>query len=438
MEYDPSTWTLNTIYPTSFMGYALNNRSIYGCKLEPSVGRGAEGYQVEHYSRQFGASTFEIARVSQTGVLQYANYCTGEGEDYTCYQVSPGDNHEGCIAAAESVLGTFELEINPFYGNIDKSPNRWTCQDAAGTVGLCLISYSVPLNALAFTPDNQAWAAGDDGILLHREGQTWKEVTNPATHPLNDLGFSSATDGWAVGDGAEVLRWDGNQWKEILPYHGPGEGPGGSTQLLYAVDAYSVNEAWMVGTMKGIDGKNSPYVLHWNGKDLVEESGLPDCNCGMSAVLVRGRNDVYIAGASDLGAIIFHWDGTSWTNTLMPGADNLYTLLQAPDGSLWAGGIEVARDQLDTRGALFHWDGSQWQRVALPPLTGGIYAMSILSSGQIAVGGDFTALRSGLDWQPISTDIAGYGWIVDIEQDLQKNVWALTRSGNIFKLSITR
>lgn len=438
LEYNPNTWSLNSYYPTAYMGYSLSHRSIYGCSLEPSVGQSPEGYQVEQYSRELGATAYDITRFSQAGTLLFADYCTGAGQDHTCYQMNPGDDHEACTEASEIVLSSYQLISNPFYGGTEKPANLWSCQDAAGTVGLCQISFSVSLNTLAFTPTGQAWAAGDDGILFQREGQGWKEVSSPATHAIYDLNFFSATNGWAVGDGAEVLHWNGSEWKELLPYHGPGEGPGGSTQILYAVDSFSANEAWMVGVMKGIDGKNKPYALHWNGTDLLEESNFPDCNCGLNAVLIRGRNDIFAAGGSDLGAIIFHWDGTSWTSTQAPGADHLYALSQASDGTVWVGGIEVARDQTDSRGALFHWDGSQWQRVALPPLTGGIYALSAINSGQIVVGGDFTALRSGLDWQPIGTDIAGYGWIVDIEQDPQNFVWALTRSGNIFQLGMGR
>jgi hypothetical protein len=188
--------------------------------------------------------------------------------------------------------------------------------------------------------------------------------------------------------------------------------------------------------MKSIDGKNSPYALYWNGTDLVEETAFPECNCGLNAVLVRGRDDIFAAGGSDLGAIIFHWDGSKWSSTMLPGADHLYALSQAMDGTLWAAGIEVARDQSDTRGALFQWDGAQWQRIALPPLTGGIYALSALPTGQIVLGGDFTALWSGLEWQPITTDIAGFQWIMDIEQDPSGSTWALTRSGNLFKLGM--
>lgn len=419
------------------MGYSLTNRGIYDCRLEPSVGKGVEGYEVEQFNRAYGITTFQVARVSQAGELLFANYCTGSGENYTCYQMTPGADHAACTQAAEEVLATYKLISNPFF-DMASAPNRWICQDFTGTVGLCLISYSIPLNALAFSSDGQVWAAGDDGILLHREGAAWKEVDSPAMHPLFDLSFASPTNGWAVGDGAEVLKWDGNGWSEILPYHGPGEGPGGSTQVLYSVDAYAKDDVWMVGVMKGLDGKKSPYAVHWDGTDLVEVSDFPECNCGLFDVLVRAQDDIYTAGSSDLGAIIFHWDGSTWSSTILAGADYLYALGQTIDGSVLAGGIEVQRDQLDTRGAMFQWDGSQWQRIALPPLTGGIYALNALPTGQLVVGGEFTALRKGFTWQPIITDIAGFQWIVDIEQDPQGSVWALTRSGNLFKLGTNK
>jgi len=435
--YDPILWSLNTFYPTAYMGYSLTHRSIYDCKLEPSVGRGAEGFQVEKYARPLGKTTFEIARVSQAGELILANYCTGEGGDYTCYQVTPGDDHAACLQAAESVLSTYALIPNPFFSLSATSPNQWLCQSVAGENGLCQISYSVPLNALAFTDDGQSWAAGDDGLIYNRTDTTWSEISSPATHPIYDLSFSSSTDGWAVGAGAQVLHWDGDAWSEALPYHGPGEGPGGSTQDLFAVDTASAEDAWMVGAMKGIDGKIIPYALHWDGTDLVEQTTFPACNCGLNAVLILGKDDVIAVGGSDLGAIAFRWDGSIWTSSLIPGADHLYAISRAADGSLWSAGIETARDQSDTRGVLFRWDGSAWQRIAMPPLTGGIYSLLVPPSGQLILGGDFTLLRSGLSWQPILTGIAGYGWIADIELDYQGEIWALTHSGNLFRLAIS-
>jgi hypothetical protein len=178
-------------------------------------------------------------------------------------------------------------------------------------------------------------------------------------------------------------------------------------------------------------------VLHWDGTDLIEQDSFPECNCGLNAVLSLGADDVLTVGGSDLGAIALHWDGTVWTSTVIPGADNLYALSQSADGTIWTAGIEVARDLSDTRGTLFHWDGSIWQRYALPPLTGGVYALTVLPGGQIILGGEFTALGSNLAWEPITTSIAGYGWIMDIEIDSQSTVWALTHSGNLFRLEIS-
>ncbi len=436
MQYDPLVWSLTSYPGTPYLQYALSSRTNYGCKLEPSVGIITEGYQVEEFNRPLGAATYQVVRVSDASTLLYTNYCTGASEDATCYQMTPGTDHAACTQASEAVLATYELIPNPWAGSVDNAPNRWICQDAAGTVGLCLISYSVPLNAMAFTADNRAWAVGDDGIMFMLDNQLWQQVDSPVTHPLYDVGFSSLSSGWAVGDGAELLEWDGTAWSEKLPYHAPGEGPGGSTQVLYAVDAVSKDEAWMVGAIKGLDGKFSPYALHWNGSEMVEETAFPECNCGLNAVLGVGENDVYAVGGSDMGAVAFHWDGKEWSSSVLQGADHLYSLIQAPDGTIWAGGIEVARDQSDTRGALFRWDGSTWLRVATPPLAGGIYAMTALPTGEIILGGDFTALRKGLEWQPISTDIAGFGWITDIERDPQGKTWALTHSGNLFQLAV--
>lgn len=437
MHFDSSLWSLNTAYVGPYMAYALTHASNYGCALDPTTETGTEGYQVENFSRPLGSTEYEISRVSQAGVLIYTNYCTGVGEDATCYQMTPGTDHEACTRDSEAVLATYQLDPNPFLGPMLPSDNQWSCQDQAGTQGLCLVSYSVPMNALVFTSYGEGWIAGDDGLIFHLTNQVWSKVDSPGTHPLYDLSFSSPTDGWAVGAGAQVLHWGGNAWTEVLPYHGPGEGPGGSTQMLFGVDAKSAKDAWMVGNMKGIDGKTQPYALQWDGTDLVEQNTMPECNCNLNAVVILGKDNVLAVGGSDLGAVALHWDGKEWTSMPIKGADNLFALRKFADGTVWAAGIEVARDQSDARGALFRWDGTNWQRFALPPLTGGIYALSVPPTGEVILGGDFTTLGSNLAWEPITTGIAGYGYIADIEIDAQGVIWALTHSGNLFKL-VTR
>jgi photosystem II stability/assembly factor-like uncharacterized protein len=434
LEYDPLSWALHTTYPASFMAYGFTHRLIYNCKLEPVIPGDAGSYLVESYSHPLGATTFEIDRLSQDGVLAFATYCTGDGEDRTCYRLTPGDNHATCQQDAEAVLSTFRLDTNTFLDPLLAAPNQWLCQDQADVEGRCTVSYSVPLNTLAYTANGDGWAAGDDGRLYQLSGTQWSEVASPSSHAIYDMSFSSPTDGWAVGEGAQVLHWDGIAWSEVLPYHAPGEGPGGSTQVLYGVLAVAADDAWMVGMVKGLDLKNRPYALHWDGTDLIEHTDFPDCACGVNAVLALGQDNVLAVGTSSLGAITFHWDGAQWQSTLIQGADWLYTVQQTADGSVWAAGIEYARDRSSTRGALFRWDGQIWQRIALPPLMGGVYQLSILPEGQVVLGGDFSALWTGSEWQPIMASLSGYGWIVDLDMDLQGVVWALTRSGNLFRL----
>jgi hypothetical protein len=235
----------------------------------------AEGYQVEQYNRPLGSTTFDISRFSKDAMLESAEYCTGEGDDRTCYRLSPGDDHEACLQAAETVLSSYQLLPNLFIDPLGDSPNSWLCQDQSGVDGRCMISYSVPLNALVYPGYGDGWAAGDDGLLFQLYGQSWSQVTAPTDRPIYDLAFSNSSDGWAVGDGAQVLHWDGTGWSEVLPYHAPGEGPGGSTQVLYAVDAPTRDEAWMVGSIRGPDMEVHPYALHWNSTDLVEENAFP-------------------------------------------------------------------------------------------------------------------------------------------------------------------
>ncbi|OGO26319.1 MAG: hypothetical protein A2136_01855 [Chloroflexi bacterium RBG_16_54_11] len=418
------------------MGYALTHQLIYDCKLDPTIGSSSEGFQVERYNRPLGGTTFRIARVSQAAVLEYANYCAGEDEAATCYHVTPGDDHETCIADAEEILSTFELIPNPFLEPLVTAPNHWLCQDEAGVNGHCTISYSVPLNALAFTNNGEGWAAGDDGLIYRLSGQTWAEVVSPSAESIYDLSFSSATNGWAVGVGPGVLHWDGNEWSEILPGNAPEEDQGGFPRVMYAVDAASDDDTWMVGTMKALDAKYTPYVMHWDGTELRAVNDFPGESSGLNAVLILGENDVLAVGGSSLGAMSYRWDGSNWTPSPVTGADMLYALRRAPDGTVWAAGIEYARDQSDTRGALFRWDGTAWQKIALPPLTGGIYQLALLPTGQIALGGDFTVLWSSTEWQPIIAGLAGYGWIADIETDAQGVTWALTHSGNLFRLEV--
>ncbi|MBU1433218.1 hypothetical protein KKF91_22015, partial [Myxococcota bacterium] len=83
--------------------------------------------------------------------------------------------------------------------------------------------------------DEAAWAVGDGGALLRREGQRWSAVEVEGAPSLRAIWGSSPQDIW-VGGGA-LLHFDGEAWR---PFEG--ERPEG------AVDAWgvSLDDAWML------------------------------------------------------------------------------------------------------------------------------------------------------------------------------------------------
>ena len=85
--------------------------------------------------------------------------------------------------------------------------------------------------------------------------------------------------------------------------------------------------------MKGIDGKFSPYALHWNGTDFVEQNEFADCNCGLNTVLVISNDDAFLRrwwlrpGGDGLS---LGW--LEWTSVMLPGAGSFIPSVQAIDG----------------------------------------------------------------------------------------------------------
>jgi hypothetical protein len=141
-----------------------------------------------------------------------------------------------------------EMEGFHFYGTWNSAtPNAWVCGGdavwwgASGGNGIIMIeappssglwqSYSLPqgcptLRAMWGFADNNIWAVGDQGWILHFNGFVWTQVAEPA-----ELGGNYDYRGvfgcypysvWAIGTTQAgdnvIIHWDGVQW---TVNHGP-------------------------------------------------------------------------------------------------------------------------------------------------------------------------------------------------------------------------
>jgi len=443
LPYDPAVWRLETAYTPGGLGYELVHRGISGCILGQTTGGNASEEMIVDYTDEtFGETAYYIGKAMEDDDLIFVTYCTSYAEMPTCFIAYPGESERRCLAEIEGMLSAVHFITNPRYTS---APNLWTCRDEQNN-----ISFTQPLYAFSLPVDGSAWAVGEDGLILRQEGTEWVRMESQASSDLYDIVFLDGTHGWAAGLRGTILSWDGNDWAVDIIYTPPINDPDEIDRVIYALDFSAPDEGWAAGATIFSDGHVEPLFLSWNGMRWVVHTDLPACeSCSLSALLETNNSEVWVAGGGracqgDDGdeciesALVWRWDGSTWTGFPLTGASWLYALAQSPSGDLWAAGIEyvvtAANPAPQTRAALFGFNGTEWERYSLPPTSGGIYALATLADGSLVVGGDITLLRSGRTWSYIATEIAGYGEIIDLEIRTDGRLYALSSSGFMFML----
>jgi hypothetical protein len=109
------------------------------------------------------------------------------------------------------------------------SHNKWTESFQLAKASLWNIS------AL---PDGEAWAVGNDGVILHEQGGNWSQVASPTQQELDSIAMVSPTEGWAIG-GRTLLHYHNSTWTLF---------PIASNDDLHSITMASSSEGWMVAT----------------------------------------------------------------------------------------------------------------------------------------------------------------------------------------------
>ena len=234
------------------------------------------------------------------------------------------------------------------------------------------------LYSLTFTDENNGWAIGNAGTILHSDGISWEVISSPTSKRLNSVFFLSASEGWAVGEDGIILKYN-SDWTEI-------SSP--TTRELNSVFFLSSNDGWIVGDDAAVyhyDGTSweSYNVANWDYKDVAFSSpGKGWLLCLYCIKEYDAVNDTWLAS---------HFFPSDYYY-----GDYIYDAFCVSDNDVWVMGGE----------RMYHKTTGDWQNVPFPA-AGPYYSVHFISANEgWAAGWNSSARYTNGNWEYVSTNSA--------------------------------
>jgi len=285
--------------------------------------------------------------------------------------------------------------------------NYWRAMDAGGC------GCTGGLYAVWGSDGRDVYAVGGDGMVAHWTGTAWNEVdTGFPGGDLYAVWGSSASDVWTVGDGGRMLHYDGVGWTA--------DGPEDFETPLYGVWGSAPNDVWAVG--------DAGTILHYDGAWSTDTTVA---GITFTAVWGTGANDVWAAGAvpgpppsnGDAmasavagGGVLYHYDGSGWSEVTDPEFDLAF---------LTAGWSSGPQDVwVASGGDVLHWDGEAWTRhavgVGLP-----LYGITGTGAGDVFAVGDLGTIAHTTGGEWASMALPEPGSIYGLWGSSDSDVWGV-------------
>jgi hypothetical protein len=261
---------------------------------------------------------------------------------------------------------------------------------------------------------------GDGPWLLHYDGADWNKVETGSSGDLWWVWASQGDSVWLCGDGGRVLHYTpstGDFTEEIV---------GGDNLTFFGIWGTADDDVWTVGGDVGV-ASDAAALYHFDGTAWSEVL-MPDAaesQFAMYKIWGSASDDVWVVGAN---GIVVRWDGSAWTDMESPTTRTLFTINGDGDDVYAVGGFGT--------GTIVHWDGSSWMDQS-PSISGQFNGVFVGAGGPVAVG-----VSGGIWWED------GGEWVADARgpasfldfhgawQDENGDVWAV--GGSISSLPLNQ
>jgi len=231
---------------------------------------------------------------------------------------------------------------------VDAPPSE-TCSSAGWCQVLMPPSYTW---AMSVAPDGQPWTVAygartktPGGWVFH--DLSWADLANPFVFhtELYSVFAVTATDVWVGGTQGYVGHYSGSTWTEYRPAAPDPE----------AIWGAAANDVWML--------YDSGLRYHWNGTAL---TNMPTSQVRyIGGAWGTAANDVWGFGETVISSLYYpaidHYDGTTWTRTVLPGSGTVIAFWNSGPNDLYA----VISLNGTTR--MLHGDGTTWNATPIGP-----------------------------------------------------------------------
>ncbi|MCB2209197.1 MAG: T9SS type A sorting domain-containing protein [Bacteroidetes bacterium] len=239
--------------------------------------------------------------------------------------------------------------------------------DTAYSWSIIPLEITNDLNTTFIVDENNMWAGGNSGLILHFDGTAWTTSESGVTENISDIWFTSSTNGYAVGESGLVLHYDGSAWTPETAV---------TSEDLLGVYFLDENMGWAVGKAGAILAYNSGT---WTQITTSHSGDLYD-------VYALSGDDIWVCG---LPKIIGHFDGTDWSFETISNRD-LYSIWFTDANNGWAVG---------KGGRIVYYNGSEWTEQE-SGVTKDLLSVSFTGSMGYAVGKNGTFLVYDGYWYP--------------------------------------
>jgi len=177
--------------------------------------------------------------------------------------------------------------------------------------------------------NNDIFAVGENGTILHFNGSTWSSMSSGTSNDLRGAWGSSGNNVFVVGFYGTIRHYNGSTWSSMSS---------GTSQSLFAIWGSSGSDIFAVG--------GNGTIRHFNGSTWSSmSSGTTNT---LWSVWGSSGTDVFAVGSN---GTIRHFNGSTWSS-MSSGTTNMFRGVWSSSGS-----DVFAVGESDT---IVHYDGSIW------------------------------------------------------------------------------